>query len=302
MIKITPSLSLIDLDQTMTGFRKFIASWLYHDKNVTFLVDPGPVNSIGTLFQALKAEGITHLDYILLTHIHIDHAGGTGRLLEVFPMAKVICHEKGIQHMISPEKLWQGSLKVLGKIAEGYGEIVPVPSDKISYSDEIDLGSDRIIVLKTPGHAVHHLCYCFKGLLFAGEVSGVIHKAGDRLYARPATPPVFKLDVSLASLDLVLRSPFDKICFGHYGYYENPRPILEKAREQLVNWVQTVETELGKGEEDLIERIIRSLESSDELLNSYSLLEEDIKEREHYFIRNSIKGMVQYVQSLSQEQ
>src|SRR6185369_2747089 len=105
----------IDLDQPgLTGFRQFISSWLYCGGNFNLLVDPGPLSTIPHLIAEVRRHGVERLDYILLTHIHIDHAGGTGALLKEFPEAKVICHPDGIRHLVTPAKLWEGSQKVLG--------------------------------------------------------------------------------------------------------------------------------------------------------------------------------------------
>jgi len=131
-------LTCIDLDQpSLEGFRRFISSWLYRGPAFTLLVDPGPLSTIPHLVGELRRLGVGRLDAILLTHIHIDHAGGAGALLREFPEARVICHPEGIRHLIAPEKLWEGSRKVLGKLAEAYGEIVPVPAEKIGFQDLI---------------------------------------------------------------------------------------------------------------------------------------------------------------------
>ncbi|NPA25310.1 MAG: MBL fold metallo-hydrolase, partial [Deltaproteobacteria bacterium] len=126
------NLTCIDLDEPrLQGFVKFISAWVYKSEELTFLVDPGPLSTIPHLLGELEKMGVARLDYILLTHIHIDHAGGTGELLKSFPEAQVICHPQGIKHLVNPEKLWQGSLKVLGHVAEIYGEIIPVPEASI---------------------------------------------------------------------------------------------------------------------------------------------------------------------------
>ncbi|MCK4536940.1 MAG: MBL fold metallo-hydrolase, partial [Desulfuromonadales bacterium] len=146
------NLTCIDLDQpSLEGFRKFISCWLYRDEAISFIVDPGPLSTIPHLVDALQKHGVKHLDYILLTHIHIDHAGGAGALFEHFPEARVICHPDGIRHMIEPEKLWQGSLKVLGTLAETFGEIIPVPKNRIGYDELIAESGLRCFL--TPGHA-----------------------------------------------------------------------------------------------------------------------------------------------------
>ncbi len=292
-----PNLYLIDLEQNMTGFRKFISSWLYRDNNFTFLVDPGPKNSIEKLIDALKQLHVKRIDVILLTHIHIDHAGGTGRLLEIYPDAMVICHPKGIDHMINPEKLWQGSLKVLGDIAKGYGEIIPVPQEKIGFKNEIKVGSEQIRIIETPGHAVHHLCYSFREFLFAGEVTGVNHIMKNNIYARPATPPRFKLEISLESLDKAIALDPGVICFGHYGYRKDPMTAMQSAREQLILWTDTIREELAKGKDDLEARIVSVLKSRDPAFANLNLVEPDIRIREDYFVRNSIRGMLGYVEA-----
>lgn len=289
---VTESLYLIDLNQELTGFRKFISAWLYRGKNITFLVDPGPSYSIDHLIDVLEKIPIKALDYILLTHIHIDHAGGAGKLLSKFPDATIICHPKGIGHMIDPEKLWQGSLKVLGDIARAYGPVIPVDKNKIRFQDSISTEEGEISVLQTPGHAVHHLCYNFGDWLFAGEVAGVRHQAKDHIYARPATPPVFKLEISLESLDKVIAIEPRNLCLGHYGYVEHPKEFLKRARSQLIQWVNTVREELKGGETAVVERSIESLMKSDILLSEFSNLDSDIKQREEYFIFNSIKGIL----------
>ena len=154
------NLFCIDLDQpTLEGFRKFISAWLYRGNGFTLLVDPGPLSTIPHLRGELRRHGVERIDYVLLTHIHIDHAGGTGALLREFPEARVICHPEGIRHLVAPEKLWQGSRKVLGTLAEAYGEIVPVPQEKIGFEEEI--GASGVRVFLTPGHAQHHCCYCW---------------------------------------------------------------------------------------------------------------------------------------------
>ncbi len=295
--EVSPRLFLIDLDQDLRGFRKFIGSWLYLGESTTILVDPGPSNSADTLLKALEDLSVSAVDLILLTHIHIDHAGGTARILDKYPMARVICHPRGVKHMINPQKLWQGSLKVLGNIAEAYGEILPLDPDVIGFKKSIETAEGSITVFETPGHAAHHLCFLFKDWLFAGEVAGVVYESDKGFYARPATPPVFKLEVSLASLDKVKKLQPASICLGHYGYIDDPSPFLKGSREQLLLWIEIIRQELAKCATDLEENIFKKLMVQDRLLGCYEMLDQDIKDRESYFIGNSINGMLQYLKS-----
>ncbi len=113
-----PTLHLIDLDQELHGQREFISCWVSQQAELTFIVDPGPPTTAGRLVAQLHALQVDHLDYVLLTHVHLDHAGGTAQVLTAYPDAKVVCHEKGVPHLLDPAGLWRGSRKVLGRMAE----------------------------------------------------------------------------------------------------------------------------------------------------------------------------------------
>ena len=285
------NLFLINLDQEIEGFRDFIGAWLYRDEAVTFLVDPGPASSIDRLKSALDKMGVDKIDYILLTHIHIDHAGGAGKLLRYFPDAGIICHPRGIKHMIDPVKLWEGSLKVLGDVARAYGEIVPVPRDSICFRETIETSRDVIEAIETPGHAVHHLSYLFKEYLFAGEMAGVQQLLPDKIYTRPATPPRFDLEIWLTSLKKVMVRKPGIVCYGHYGLNNDAFTALSTAGKQLLLWTEVIKGQPGKVEEKLIEILMEK----DETFSNYRYLENDIKKREDYFIRNSIAGIREYL-------
>ena len=121
--------TLIELKQNKPGFRRFIGSWLITGRE-NIVVDVGPSNSTDQLIHSLTELGVDRIDRVLLTHIHIDHAGGLAPFLEHFPMARVICHEKAIPHLVDPSKLWAGTRKTLGPdLTDTYGPIRPVKRD-----------------------------------------------------------------------------------------------------------------------------------------------------------------------------
>jgi len=295
------NLLCIDLDlPSMTGFRKFISSWLYRGDDFNLLVDPGPLSAIPRLCEAVRREGVSRIDYVLITHIHIDHAGGVGALLKEFPDACVICHPEGIRHMVAPQKLWEGSRTVLGALADAYGEIVSVPEDRIMYDEFV--GGTGVRAFQTPGHASHHCCYQLDELLFAGEVAGVRADLPGRIYMRPATPPRFMLEVAQQSIDRMIALAPRYLAFGHYGLVTTAVEHLQIARAQLHLWVrgvaQTAAVEPAGREQALVEWLLQH----DEYYCNFNLLPQDIQSRERYFFGNTMRGMSEYVAGLPEEQ
>ena len=181
----------VELDQKMNGFNGFIGSWVCKG-NLNIVIDVGPRFSVHNLVETLKAKGMKRIDLVLLTHIHLDHAGGLKEFLDCFPMAKAICHSKGVRHLIDPARLWEGSLKVLGETAEAYGKIKPVHNDRLISHEDAKI--DNLEIIETPGHAPHHLSFYYCGNLFSGEAAGNYIKIKDMEYLRPATPPRFFLE------------------------------------------------------------------------------------------------------------
>jgi glyoxylase-like metal-dependent hydrolase (beta-lactamase superfamily II) len=218
-------------------------------------------------------------------------------LLKSFPQAQVICHPLGIKHLIDPEKLWQGSRKVLGKLAEAYGEIVPVPEANISFSEQ--LGATGIRCFQTPGHAQHHCCYLLDGLLFGGEVAGVHSPVANGIYMRPATPPKFILEVALDSLQRMIELQPRSLIIAHYGLVEPALEYLKIGQKQLKLWVKGVAKNIDLPEENFHPAMINWLALNDRYFGNIEQLSEDIRAREDYFLDNSLRGMRDYVAGLS---
>ena len=292
------NLSCIDLNQpSLEGFRKFISCWLYQSNGLNFLVDPGPLSTIPLLLEELSRHQVETLDYILLTHIHIDHAGGTGALLKSFPQAKVICHPQGSKHLVDPEKLWQGSQKVLGKLAEAYGEIIPVPEKKICFETEI--GATGLRSFLTPGHAQHHCCFLYDDLLFGGEVAGVHCPIDEGIYMRPATPPKFILDIALDSIQRMIDLQPRYLIIAHYGLVEPAVEYLKIGQKQLKLWVKYIAQSFDSTGEFIRDDILERLYQADENFARFTCLDADIRARENYFLDNSLRGMSDFANGLS---
>jgi glyoxylase-like metal-dependent hydrolase (beta-lactamase superfamily II) len=241
----------------------------------------------------LKDKDIEKLDWILLTHIHQDHAGGLGHLIQHFPEAKVVTHEKGAQHLVSPDKLWERSKAVLGDIADFYGEILPVPQDNIVVLEEIPFAGG-IRILATPGHASHHQCYVIKDWFFAGELFGAFIPMDSRLYIRPATPHRFVLEDYLSSMELVENQLKDTICFAHYSSTQDTKNVLMAAREQLLLWVEiTKENKDGKTNDEIVDVLLEN----DPIFEGYHELDKQMQARERNFSINSIDGIKKYLEN-----
>ena len=291
------NLYIVDLDQPLEGFYNFLNSWVYKKDGLTIAVDPGPRSTIPVLVEALKQLKVERLDYILLTHIHIDHAGGAGLLVKHFPEARVICHPKGVKHMVDPSKLWEGSRQFLGKVADVYGEIAAVPEKNIGYQNPVEAGDVVINIFETPGHAPSHLCYQIGNLLFLGEVAGINYPLDRALYLRIATPPPFIYEIYRASLEKAASLDVSHVCFGHYGYRKDVRNVFDTALNQLDNWLATVEKHIRAGSDPFDELVYADLLKNDRGLSLYYSLPTDVQSREKIFSVNSIKGMKDYLQN-----
>ncbi|MCB9638563.1 MAG: MBL fold metallo-hydrolase [Myxococcales bacterium] len=289
-IQIDQTLWLLPLDQPREGFRQFISTWLYHDQKIAFVVDPGPTATIPRLVEALRQQGIEKLDAVLLTHIHLDHGGGTGALVEQFPVDRVLCHPQGIPHLIEPTRLWEGSVKVLGDLATMYGPLTPVPAEKLVSTEDVDTLCGRPIqLIPTPGHAPHQVAFAWEGALFLGEAGGVLQETAQGPYLRPATPPAFRRGVFLQSIKTLreLAPSLTRLCYGHFGSSTQPVEMLEQAEEQLLRWLSVVD---AHGQEDDL-ALIERLQQVDPLFARFPLLDADIQQRERYFVGNSLWGM-----------
>lgn len=283
---------LIELAPPSAGFRHFIGAWLYQgQKNV--IIDVGPANTSGSLLRQLAAAGVNRIDYVLLTHIHIDHAGGLAFLLERYPMAQAICHERAVKHLTAPSKLWSASRQTLGEIAEIYGPPEPVSIDRLIPHTQARVPGLHII--DTPGHASHHLAYCWEGGLFAGEAAGNFYALKDTEYLRPATPPRFYRDVLLASLDQLATLDDQPIYYAHLGRTSGSREMLKRFRAQIMRWDGLIRKEMDRYGKDIADRCVETLLQKDPELKAFADMDRETQQRESYFIRNSVKGFLGFL-------
>lgn len=297
-------LSLINLPMNVTGFSEFLSSWILRSGSETVLVDCGVSGSYSHLKAALDSLGAKP-DLLMLTHIHLDHSGATGRLCRDFPGMKVFCFERAAKHLISPQKLWMATAATLGEdVSAAYQEPLPVPQEQIITRTELP---QCWKVIDTPGHATHHVSFlrdfAGKRICFGGEALGVFAGEGvthwftdsrDRSGLRPATPPKYYPEIGRASMRLLANEKWDIFCAAHYGP-STDKKLPERALRQSELWEKTIIGALkdGLGEDEIVQLML----NVDPELADIAFYTPDNKEREVYFLHNSVRGFVQYLTS-----
>jgi glyoxylase-like metal-dependent hydrolase (beta-lactamase superfamily II) len=209
------------------------------------------------------------------------------------PRARVLAHSLALRHLVDPTRLWDASLKTLGDLALQYGRIEPVPEDRVAAATDlmtIDLGRSLVLeVHHSPGHAPHHLSLFHRenGILIAGEAAGVCVNGAVRM----ATPPPFKLEETLASIDRLIALQPRMLCYGHFGCYGNAVERLRLARSKLLTWHEIVGSAArgGTGAEE----ILVLLRGKDRDLDYLDSLSPDAYRREHDLLVNTINGLGQ---------
>src|SRR5581483_4067241 len=204
------------------------------------LVDPGPSTSLARLEAGLAAAG-TALDEvaaILVTHIHLDHAGSVGTLVRRRPLLRVWVHAKGAPHLANPEKLLSSAARLYGADMERlWGEVLPVPASNLAVlggGERIEVGGRSIEVAYTPGHAAHHVSYFVRdaGVAFVGDTAGVCVIPGGEVLP-PTPPPDVDLEAWETSLAAIERWGSDTLFLTHFGPVDRVRPHLGALRENL---------------------------------------------------------------------
>jgi glyoxylase-like metal-dependent hydrolase (beta-lactamase superfamily II) len=235
--------SLSALDLHWAGRPRSIASALLRSEDSVALVDPGPASTISTLREQLHLHGleISDVDSILLTHIHLDHAGATGTLIRENPRLAVYVHARGIPHLADPAKLLRSASRLYGDdMTSLFGEFLPVPDSNLRSlqgGETITLGSRELQVLYTPGHASHHVTYFdpAESVAFVGDTAGICIN-GHRYMLAATPPPDISIELWDASLDAILRLGPKRLFLTHFSFSDRPRAHILNYRECLYRW------------------------------------------------------------------
>jgi glyoxylase-like metal-dependent hydrolase (beta-lactamase superfamily II) len=247
---------VLEIDTLLGGWQRVTAGYLLEGPRPV-LVETGSQSSVPVLLDALASLGLGPSDLagVVVTHIHLDHAGGVGDVARAFPDATVYVHELGARHLADPTRLVDSASRVYGPLLDSlYGRLDPTPVERLHVLadlEEIDLGAGRTLVaVDSPGHAKHHLGLhdSTSGVLFAGDAVGV--RLPDVGILRPATPPPdFDLDQAIHSLQRFAERRPVGIALAHYGLLDEPAALLAEAEESLRQWAEVAERAWRAGED-----------------------------------------------------
>ena len=206
------------------------------------VIDTGIGTNREYILNALGELGIDALSYILPTHVHLDHAGGAGFLAEVFSDADVLVHERGVDHLIDPGRLIEGTKTAVDEMWPYYTEPKPVPADQVAGltdDDEIDLGDRTLTAHAAPGHAPHQLVFETNGLVFTGDAAGIYVAARDEIRVT-SPPPQFDVQACLDDVSMIQSLEPDTLCFAHFGPREYDVALLDGYKRSLIEWVEAI--------------------------------------------------------------
>ena len=246
---------VITLDLKFQGRAHAIAAYLIRRGDAVVLVESGPGSTLPALEAGLAQEGLSPRDltHVLLTHIHLDHAGAAGWLAQ--QGAEIIVHPVGAPHMLNPEKLLASAARIYGDRMDSlWGQFLPVPENKLRVvkdGEEIVIGELRFTPIHTPGHAVHHYAYIFRSkdhrenICFSGDVGGV-RIPGYQYLRVPMPPPDLHIESWRASITRLRREKFTHIAPTHFGIYDDPDWQLrevEKGLDSAELWLEQTMSE-----------------------------------------------------------
>lgn len=309
------SVKYITVPQTVAGLDHIFGGWLLRlphapapNGEFVALVDTGTGTVANEFVEALKNEGINHIDVVLLSHIHLDHSGGLPAVLRAFPSAKVVCHANAVKHLVNPTRLWLSTKEVMRELADMYGEPEPIAPEKIigfSPDELAPLPAEAfnyplplLEVMATPGHAPHSLFFSLGGYYFVGEAACCTFEQAGRVYLRPTTPPRLELPIFLNSQKKILALPERPAFAGHSNAPYPSHWLLQQAQDQLLRW-QEILTPLLKplpqeDDEAHIERMLAALREKDPAMGPRGVW--SAEKWDIFFEKHSVRGFKDFLE------
>ncbi len=269
--------SLYMIDAGMHGEPERLACYLF-DTPERVLIECGPSNVLPHLVDALESIGVDDVATMVVTHIHLDHAGGAGHFAERYPGSTIGVHRLGLRHLADPSRLWASAERIYTPegMQQLWGPMRPVPEDRLLTLDEgtvVPLGGGRRLeVMYTPGHARHHVVFSedVAGGMFVGDAVGIAFPHGHMV--QPVTPPPdFDATVVIEQLHRMAARQPGFVGFAHYGVASDAARVFDEAEARVGEWV------------DFVESVVEAADAGDRLRNwvlssyrSEGMSEEDI--------------------------
>lgn len=241
------------VDLNFQGTPRTIAAAIVHDADGVTVIDPGPTSCLGALEDGLRQRGMDLADVrtLLLTHIHLDHAGATGSIVARVPNARVFVHEVGAPHIVDPARLLASATRLYGDRMDSlWGAFLPVPSDRVNVLAGGERVGRHLRVAYTPGHAKHHVSYLDEasGVAYVGDTGGVC-VSRDYVIA-PTPPPDIDLDLWQQSLDTIDAWHADVLFLTHFGPGGPAHERLHRMRTRLMETAEMAKLSFEKAAND----------------------------------------------------
>ena len=262
-------MSLEPIDLFHQGNARTIAAYVVDTDDGPALFDCGPTTTVSALKDGLTQHGLelTDIRHLLLSHIHLDHAGAAGVLVREHPTLQVHVSEIGAPHLVAPERLERSARRLYGDTFDTlWGELAPVPEANVRVVGDRVLGLD---CFPTPGHASHHVSYLDRdGTLYAGDAAGVRIQPG-RFVMPPTPPPEFDLDTWQQTLEEIERRDPERLALIHWGVADDPQRHLAELRLELYDWADFIRG--GADVDEFIEYVKTELRDAGEDTGQYDL-------------------------------
>lgn len=240
-----------------TGYTRpsMTACYLVEQDGRAAFIETGVNNNVDGMLALLDQKGIPRdcVDYIMPTHVHLDHAGGAGRLMHELPDARLVIHPRGARHMIDPARLIEGTRAVYGdeKFEQLYGELLPVPADRVIEAPDnfsLQLAGRGLLFMDTPGHARHHYCIYDESSagIFSGDTFGMSYRefdTQDNRFCFPTTTPVqFDPPALHESIERLLALKPEQVYLTHFGRIDQPARAAEQLHRDIDEFVHLAGT------------------------------------------------------------
>jgi glyoxylase-like metal-dependent hydrolase (beta-lactamase superfamily II) len=256
------SAAVAPIDLHHQGVERVIGAYLVETADGLAVFDCGPASALPALEAGLRERGVRLADvrHLLLSHIHLDHAGAAGTIVREHPHIEVHVSAVGAPHLVDPSRLEASARRLYGDTFDGlWGELVPVPEENVCIVGSEVVGLE---CFASPGHASHHVCFAHDdGTLYAGDAAGV-RIAPSRLVLPPTPPPDVDVQAWSVTIDDLDRRAPQRLALVHYGVFDDVRRHLGELRDRLGEWERIVED--GASQDEFVERVYAGLGELDD--------------------------------------